>query len=194
LLGQLRVGHGEARAELAALVYQELHDIARRLMRGEREGHTLQATALVHEAFIRLLGGTEAEWESRAHFFAVAATAMRRILVDYARSHSASKRGGELRRVDFKEPAVVGRDDLDQVIAIDRALTKLASWDPRQSLIVELRFFAGLSEDEIAAQLRVSTRTVKRDWRMARAWLHAELASSSGLARANSAKGPDTSV
>jgi RNA polymerase sigma factor (TIGR02999 family) len=179
LLGQLNAGNGDARAELVALVYQELHHIARRLMRGERDGHTLQATALVNEAFIRLLGGGGVEWEGRAHFFAVAATAMRRILVDHARSRDAGKRGGDLQRVDFEEPAVVGENDLDQLIAIDRALTTLASWDPRQSRIVELRFFAGLSEDEIAEQLRVSTRTVKREWRLARAWLRAELEGSS---------------
>ena len=176
LLAELKSGRADARSELAAVVYQELHGIARRLMRYERADHTLQATALVHEAFMRLVGGTEPQWDNRNHFFAVAATAMRRVLVDYARARAAGKRGGELQRVDLDEPAVVGRDDLDQVIAIDQALTRLAAWDARQSRVVELRFFAGLSEEEIAELLHVSARTVKRDWRLARAWLHAELA------------------
>jgi RNA polymerase sigma factor (TIGR02999 family) len=145
-------------------------------MRGERDAHTLQTTALVNEAFLRLLGGPPVVWESRTHFFAVASTAMRRILVDYARNRDADKRGGEWQRVDLEEPAVVGRDDLAQVIAIDQALTRLASFDPRQARIVELRFFVGLTEEEIAEQLQLSPRTVKRDWRVARAWLQAELA------------------
>jgi RNA polymerase sigma factor (TIGR02999 family) len=175
LLGEIRSGEHGREAELAHLVYRELHDIARRLMRHERADHTLQATALVHEAFIRLLGDGQQDWDSRRHFFAVAATAMRRILVDHARGRAADKRGGDWQRVDLDEPAVVGRDDLDQVIAIDEALTRLAGWDARQARIVELRFFVGLSEEEIAQLLDVSVRTVKRDWRLARAWLHAEL-------------------
>lgn len=176
LLGELKGGRPDARSDLATFVYHELHGIARRLMRNERADHTLQATALVHEAFMRLFVGTEQEWESRGHFFAVAATAMRRVLVDYARARAAEKRGGELQRVDLDEPAIVGRDNLEQVIAIDEALTRLAGWDARQARIVELRFFVGLSEEEIAELLNVSARTVKRDWRLARVWLHAELA------------------
>src|SRR4051812_8828849 len=112
LLGDVARGQDEARAELVALVYQELHDIARHLMRGERGDHTLQATGLVNEAFLRLVGGLPIAWDSRTHFFAVAATAMRRILVDYARSRGTGKRGGAWQRVDFEEPAIVGRDDL----------------------------------------------------------------------------------
>ncbi len=176
LLAGLKSGGPEARAELAAAVYQELHDMARRLMRNERADHTMQATALVHEAFMRLFGGSEPQWDDRRHFFAVAATAMRRVLVDYARARGAGKRGGELQRVNLDESAVVGHDHLDQVIAIDQALARLALLDARQSRIVELRFFTGLSEEEIAELLQVSARTVKRDWRLARVWLHGELA------------------
>ena len=193
LLGELREGRRDVHADLATLVYGQLREIAGRLMRHERDGHTLQATALVHEAFIRLMSGASQDWESRSHFFAVAATAMRRILVDHARAHGAEKRGGDLQRVDLEEPAVVGRDDLDQIVAIDQALTRLAAWDARQARIVELRFFAGLSEEEIAELLQVSTRTVKRDWRLARAWLRAELADPR-TAPSTSSKIPDASV
>jgi RNA polymerase sigma factor (TIGR02999 family) len=178
LLAASRGGRREAEAELAAVVYDELHAIARRLMVHERAQHTLQATALVHEAFMRLLGGAQQNWENRRHFFGVAAMAMRRVLVDHARARAADKRGGGLQRVNLEEPAAVGHDNLDEIIAINQALTRLEAQDPRQARVVELRFFAGLSEEAIAELLNVSERTVKRDWRLARAWLRAELADS----------------
>lgn len=180
LLAESRGGRQEASAELAARVYDELHQIARRLMKQERADHTLQATALVHEAFMRLVIGVEQDWNNRRHFFAVAAMAMRRVLVDYARARTADKRGGALHRVDFNEPAVFDGDNLEEVIDIDRALARLELQDARQARVVELRFFAGLSEEAIAELLNVSVRTIKRDWRMARAWLRAELAQHRG--------------
>jgi len=176
ILAAVKDGRAGAHADLARLVYDELHAIARGLMRYERADHTLQATALVHEAFMRLFAGAEQDWEGRRHFFAVAATAMRRVLVDHARARAAEKRGGQRRRVELDEPAVMVDDNLEQVLAIDQALVRLARLDQRQARIVELRFFAGLPEAEIADLLDVSTRTVKRDWRLARTWLHAELA------------------
>lgn len=176
LLAESRQGRSGAEHELAALVYDELHAIARRLMRQERADHTLQPTALVHEAFMRLVVSAEQGWENRRHFFAVAATAMRRVLVDHARARAAEKRGGALRRVDLDDPAAFERTNLDEIIAIDQALTRLAHLDARQARIVEMRFFGGLSEEAISDLLNVSVRTVKRDWRLARAWLRAELA------------------
>lgn len=176
LLAESQEGRPEAQHELAALVYDELHGIARRLMRRERPDHTLQPTALVHEAFMRLVVSAEQGWQNRRHFFAVAATAMRRVLVDHARGRAADKRGGALRRVDLDDPAVFEDRNLDVILAIDQALMRLERLDARQARIVEMRFFAGLSEEAIGELLDVSVRTIKRDWRLARAWLRAELA------------------
>lgn len=175
LLRELRGGSREAETQLLELVYHELHRVAERLMRSERIDHTLQPTALVNEAYIRLLSGAEGDWQDRAHFFAVAAQVMRRILIDHARANRAGKRGGSLKRIDLDEPLLFVVDNAEDLIAVDEALNRLTDWDARQSKIVELRFFVGLSEDEIAEVLQISVRTVKRDWKIARAWLYAQL-------------------
>ena len=175
LLGEVRAGHREAESELVMAVYPELHKIAARLLRTERPDHTLQATALVHEAYVQLLGDDHADWKDRIHFFAAASQSMRRILVDYARARQAAKRGGVRHKVELTESLAISEDRLDQLIVIDEALTRLAEWDPRQCRIVELRFFGGLTEEETAGVLGISPRTVSREWSMARAWLHGEL-------------------
>ncbi|HEY6404423.1 MAG TPA: sigma-70 family RNA polymerase sigma factor [Blastocatellia bacterium] len=166
---------GDARAleQLAPLVYSELRKVARRYMNRERAGHTLQTTAVVHEAFLRLLGNPQGGWQNRAHFYAIAAQMMRRILVDYARANLRVKRGGETIRVPLEDvDAMVAAPALDpDVIALDEALKKLAEIDPRRSRVVELRFFGGLSVEETAHVMRISTDMVVRDWRVAKAWL-----------------------
>jgi RNA polymerase sigma factor (TIGR02999 family) len=175
MLGELRAGKREVESRLMEAVYPELRRIAARYMRSERPGHTLQATALVNEAWLQLAGGTGVAWQNRTHFFAVAAQLMRRILVDYARQKKAAKREGGRQRIELSDTLVFSDDRLDEILFVDAALTRLAEWDPRQSKVVELRFFSGLTEEETAEILGVSPRTVKRDWRMARAWLHGEL-------------------
>jgi RNA polymerase sigma factor (TIGR02999 family) len=175
LLGELRNGDSEAESRLVEAVYPELRKIASRHLRRERAGHTLQATALVNEAYLQLVGQQDKEFQNRSHFFAVAAQLMRRILVDYARQKKAQKRDGGLQRVELTDVFAIGDEKLEEVLAIDEALTRLAGWDPRQSKVVELRFFGGLTEEEVADVLSVSLRTVKRDWNVARAWLHGEL-------------------
>jgi RNA polymerase sigma factor (TIGR02999 family) len=169
-------GDAAALQQLFPLVYDELRQLARRRLRGEHRDHTLAPTALVHEVFLRLVDHRRATWENRAQFFAVAAQLMRRILVDYARARRARKRGGSATRVSLDSagdlPAPVGAVD---VLAIDEAVTNLAAHDADQARIVELRFFAGLSVEEIAHVLQRSPRTVKREWRLARAWLYREL-------------------
>jgi RNA polymerase sigma-70 factor, ECF subfamily len=162
---------------LIPLVHQELHQIARRCMAGERVGHSLQATALVNEAYVRLVDGAVVEWHDRAHFLAVAARIMRRILVDHARSRGARKRGGGEARVTFDEALVVTAEAREDFVALDDALEALATFDERKSRVVELRFFGGLSVEETAAVLKVSVDTVMRDWRLAKAWLQAEMRS-----------------
>jgi RNA polymerase sigma factor (TIGR02999 family) len=144
-------------------------------MRGERPGHTLQATALVHEAYLRLVGYQEVDWQNRAHFFGVAASLMRRILVDHARAKLAKKRGGADQKVSFDKAVLVQRETSPQLLALDEALKRLAKRDPRQARIVDLRYFGGLSEEETAEVLGISVRTVKRDWNVARAWLYQQL-------------------
>jgi RNA polymerase sigma-70 factor, ECF subfamily len=176
LLGEVRNGRSGAESELAALVYRELHKIAERLMRSERADHTLQPTALVNEAYVRLLAGCDVEWQNRAHFLGVAANVMRRILVDYARARGTEKRGGNVLHGDIEIWNPSTESNCEELIIVDEALTRLAQWDPRQSRIVELRFFVGLSDDEIAEVLRISSRTVRREWKIARAWLYSELA------------------
>jgi RNA polymerase sigma factor (TIGR02999 family) len=166
---------GDARAleQLTPLVYAELRKLAHRYMTRERAGHTLQTTALVHEAFLRLLGNPQESWRNRAHFYAIAAQMMRRILVDYARANLRVKRGGETTRVALEDVDSLGAEpalDLD-VIALDEALEKLAEIDPRRSRVVELRFFGGLSVEETAYVLQVAPDTIVRDWRVAKAWL-----------------------
>ena len=179
LLAELRTGKKEAESRLIEVVYPELRKIAMRYMRSERPGHSLQATALVNEAYVRLLGQHDRDFQNRSHFFAVAATQMRLILVDHARQKRAQKRQGERVRVDLTDVLMVSEDKLEQVLEIDEALERLRGWDPRQCKIVEMRFFAGLTEEEIAEILGVTPRTVKRDWKVAKAWLHGELSSKS---------------
>jgi RNA polymerase sigma factor (TIGR02999 family) len=169
-------GRGDESAldELMPIVHGELRRLARRLMRGERGNHTLQTTALVNEAYLRLVDISRVRWQDRAHFFAMSARLMRRILVDHARSRKYLKRGGMLRRVSLDEALAVSERGTD-LVALDDALDALAAVDPRKSQVVELRFFGGLSLEETAETLQVSAETVGRDWRLAKAWLLREL-------------------
>jgi RNA polymerase sigma-70 factor (ECF subfamily) len=168
-------GNAAAFEKLAPLVSDELHRLARRYMARERLGHTLQTTALVNEAYVRLIDGTRVDWQNRTHFFAVSAQVMRRILVDFARSHQNLKHGGNARQITFDEAAVISAEPDANLIALDQALNALSALDPRQSEVVELRFFGGLTLEEIAETLKISVATVRRDWTMARAWLRREL-------------------
>jgi RNA polymerase sigma factor (TIGR02999 family) len=175
LLSEIRDGSPSAEARLAVLVYDELHRIATRYMRKERPDHSLQATVLVDDAYLRLVHQEERNWQNRSHFFAVAAQIMRRILIDHARGRQAHKRGGGRAIASLDDVVVISEDKCEELIAVDEALTHLAERDPRLSRIVEMRFFAGLTEEEIAEALGISARTVKRDWRVAKAWLYGEL-------------------
>ena len=176
LLTQVRDGNQEAANQLIPLIYKELRQMAGAFMRGERPGHTLQATALVNEAYMRMVGGHPVEWQNRPHFFAIAAHTMREVLLDYARRARAAKRGGnDAQRVELHEECSIAPDKLEEVIAIDEALERLARIDPRQSRIVELRFFAGLNVEEAGEVMGVSAKTIKREWRSAKAWLHREM-------------------
>src|SRR5688572_4783133 len=168
-------GDQTALEKLIPLVYEELHRLARHYMSRERAGHTLQTTALVNEAYLRLVDWENVRWQNRAHFFGVAAQMMRRILVDFARSRQYLKRGGEERRVSLAEAAVVSEERATDFIALDDALGSLAAIDPRKTQVVELRFFGGLSVEEVAEVLNISPRTVMREWSLAQAWLHREL-------------------
>ena len=180
-------GRGDSAAldRLTPLVYEQLHRMARRYMRNERPGHTLQATALVNEAFLRLVDTRNLDWTDRAHFFAVCARIMRRILVDAARSRAATKRGGHADRAEHS--TAINLDQLPnsvsemsaQICALDEALNRLAQIDPRQAQVIELRFFGGLTVEETAQLLQTSPQTVMRDWKLARAWLARELSQSS---------------
>ena len=176
LLMQLSGGDRAAVDELTPLVYHELKRIAGAQLRRERPGHTLQATALVHEAYLKLIDQRDVTWQNRAHFFGVAAQAMRRILLDYAKSRQRIKRGGEIHKTSLDEALVVAEDRASDLVRIDEALTRLEALDARQAKVVELRFFGGLSVEETAEAIGVSAPTVKREWAMARAWLHRELA------------------
>jgi RNA polymerase sigma-70 factor (ECF subfamily) len=167
-------GDQAALEKLTPIVHGELHRLARGFMRSERPGHSLQATALVNEAYMRLAGYTRMRWQDRAHFFAVAAQAMRRILVEHARRHNL-KRGGSIPHVSLDEAALVSVDDDVDLVALDDALTALAAFDPRKTRMVELRFFGGLTLEETADVLGVSVPTVTRDMRVAQAWLHREM-------------------
>jgi RNA polymerase sigma factor (TIGR02999 family) len=168
-------GDKAALDKLIPLVYGELRRLARYHMRRERQGHTLQTSALVNEAYLRLVDYKRMRWQDRAHFFAVAAQAMRRILIEHARSHSREKRGGEARRVSLDEAAGLVDEQASEMIALDDALMSLAKFDPRKSQIVELRYFGGLDIEETAEVMGVSPATVKRDWNTARLWLHREV-------------------
>jgi len=176
LLNEWNAGDERALDTLTPLVYEELRLQAARYLRRERPGHTLQTTALIHEAYLRLIDAKDVNWQSRAHFFAVAANLMRRILVDHARRRDAEKRGGSHLRVQLDEALAVANETDVDLLAIDEALDRLAAIDPQQARVVELRFFSGLSVDETAAALGVSPKTVKRDWSVARAWLRREIA------------------
>jgi RNA polymerase sigma factor (TIGR02999 family) len=171
----MRNGNRECEARLAELVYQELHRLAKRNMYGERADHTLQPTVLVHDVFMKLAHYSRANWTDRKHYFAVASTLMRRILIDHAREVRTQKRGGGIKvSLDVALPLTAAMSE--ELISLDEALTRLAELDPRQCKIVELRFFAGLANEEIARMLDVSIRTVERDWGTARAWLHDQIA------------------
>jgi len=175
LLQDWRDGDGKALDILLPRVYKELRRLARHQLRNERPDHTLQSGALVHEAYLRLVGGAPPRWESRTHFFAIAAQLMRQILVDYARRHGAAKRGGTVCRVSLEDAMATPRRAPVDVVALDDALQALARIDARQSRVVELRFFAGLSLNEISEVLEIGPATVQRDWTAARAWLHREI-------------------
>lgn len=168
-------GDRDAPARLMPLVYDELRALARQYLQRERPDHTLQATGLVHEAYMKLVDQSTTTWQNRAHFFGVAAQVMRRILVDYARSHRAEKRGGSWDKLAFDEALAPSAERRIDLVALDDALKDLLAVDARQSQIVELRFFGGLTNEEIGEVLDVSPRTVKREWRMAKAWLRREI-------------------
>jgi RNA polymerase sigma factor (TIGR02999 family) len=175
LLVRWRSGDGDALHALMPLVYDEMRRLAHRYLRRERPGHTLQSTALVHEAFVRLTGNAPPQWEDRAHFFGIAAHLMRQILVEYARSRKADKRGGAMVKLAIDSvDELSAKLDLD-IVALDDALKDLARIDPQQSRVVELRFFSGLSIEDTAEVMGISESTVKRDWNTARVWLYREL-------------------
>ena len=180
LLRQWREGDQRAFERLSELVYDELRRMARGYLAGERSDHTLQPTALVHETYLRLVDHNAMAWEDRRHFFAIAATTMRRILVDHARGQRREKRGGDRPKVSLDDVGELpAADRAAEVVAIDEALERLAGEDQLKASVVELRFFAGLTNDETAAVLGLSEKTVRRHWRMAKVWLHRELRSAS---------------
>lgn len=173
-------GNQEALEQLIPLVYEELRRLARRHMARERAGHTLQTTDLVNEAYLRLVDAQSVRWQNRAHFFAVSAQLMRRILVDFARARRNLKRGGGAEQISLEEALIVTPERGANLIALDQALERLAALNARQGQVVELRYFGGLSEEEIAEVLKVSPRTVRSDWSLARAWLYRELSQGEG--------------
>ena len=175
LLTRLQEGDGRALDRLMPLVHDELRRLARAQMRRERVDHTLQTTALAHEAYLRMVSLEKQDWHGRAHFFGVAAAVMRRILIDHARKHRAARRGQGVKHVALDDVAPVAPERPEELIALDEALERLRELDPRQERIVELRFFGGLGVEETAAVLGISPRTVKREWAVARAWLRGEL-------------------
>jgi RNA polymerase sigma factor (TIGR02999 family) len=172
---EITKGNHQALDKLIPLIYDELHRLAARCMRQERADHTLQATALIHEAYLRLVGRRTVNWESRAHFFAAAAQLMRRILIDHAKHHLRAKRGGAQQKVSLDEVFLFSGDKSAHLVALDESLARLATIDLRQSRIVELRYFGGLTIEETAKVLDVSAKTVKRDWSVAKAWLYGDL-------------------
>jgi RNA polymerase sigma factor (TIGR02999 family) len=175
LLIALGHGHREAMGELVPLVYDELREIARRKLQNEREGHTLNTTALVHEAYLKLVQLDRIEWQSRIHFLAIAAKAMRQILVDHARRRKRIKRGGGTPHLSLQEVADLSATDADRILDLDAALERLGELNPRHARIVEYRFFGGMTIDETAAALEISPATVKRDWNLLYTWLQREL-------------------
>lgn len=190
ILEQIRHGNRSAASELLPLVYGELRRLAAHRMSQEKPGMTLQPTALVHEVYLRLVGDAAVEWDGRSHFFAAAAESMRRVLVENARRRNSLKHGGGARRRELgDEDAVVFDDDVDELLDLDAALTKLAAVEPELARLVELRYFAGLTVDEAAAALGVSSRTVKRNWAYARAWLGREMSRAGSIAPAGRPRG-----
>jgi RNA polymerase sigma-70 factor (ECF subfamily) len=176
LLKKWSEGNQEVLDKLMPLVYDELRRQASRYLRRERANHTLQTTALIHEAYMKLIDQNQVQWQNRTHFFAIAAQAMRRILVDYARERNRDKRGGAAENLPLEEAAfVVSQEKGVDLVALDEALTRLAEFDERQARVVELRYFSGLSIDETAEILGISNVTVRRDWNMAKAWLHQQI-------------------
>ena len=175
LLARARSGDPSALADVFPLIYDELRRLARLQLQHETDGHTLSPTALVHEAYMRLVDYSRMEWTGRAHFLAVAATAMRRVLVDHARGHRSLKRGGALRRVSIDDVEIGTEDRAELLIAIDEALDRLKVIDARQAQVVECRFFGGMTEEETAEALGIGLRTAKRDWAKAKSWLHGEI-------------------
>jgi RNA polymerase sigma factor (TIGR02999 family) len=175
LLNRLSSGDQNALSELIPVVYDELHRLAAFHLQRERPEHTLQTTALVHEAYVRLVDQKEVQWKNRGHFFAVAAQAMRRVLVDYARRHQALKRGSSLPKISLDEAIAISHEDMHHVLLLDELLTRLSTIDPAESRIVELRFFGGLTVEETAEAMGISAATVKREWSVARAWLLREI-------------------
>jgi RNA polymerase sigma factor (TIGR02999 family) len=168
-------GDKEALDKLMPFVYDELRRLARNYMGNQRPGHTLQTTALVNEAYLRLIDSSQVRWQNRTHFFAISAQLMRRVLVDFARAKKATKRGGNEQKVTFDEGLPVFSEKESDLIALDEALNELETMDKRQSQIVEMRYFGGMTEKEIGEALEISTRTVRRDWTVARAWLFSKL-------------------
>jgi RNA polymerase sigma-70 factor (ECF subfamily) len=180
LLAEMKRGNSEALPKLIPLLYHELKRLAAHFLRAEREGHTLQPTALVHEAYLRL-AGQKAGWQNRAQFMAVAAQLMRRILVDYARQRVAAKRGGEAAPVEWKICDIGGGvEQSEEMLAVDEALERLAALDPSQARVVEMRYYGGMTVEETAEALGISPRTVKREWALAKAWLRIEISSRVG--------------
>ena len=177
LLTEWSHGDDAALAELTPLVYQELRCLAHHFMEGQRPDHTLQTTALVNEAYLRLADQTNPSWQNRAHFFAVAARAMRQIVVDYARSQQSQKRGGGLLRIELDEAAIVSPEQSKEIVDLHEALERLAILDFRKAQVVELKYFGGLNYDEMAEVLKISRITVRRDWEFAKLWLYTELRS-----------------
>jgi len=171
-------GNQAALDKLYPLVYDELRRMARRYMIRERKDHTLQTTALINEAYLRLVAQRHVHWQNRAHFFAISAQIMRRILIDHARRHNYAKRGAGGQKISLDETAVLARNRATELLLLDEALHSLEEIDPRRSRVVELRFFGGLDNNEIAAVLKISANTVTRDWNLARAWLYQELSGS----------------
>lgn len=181
LLADLSAGRREALDRLLPVVYRELRAIAHNRLRGEREGHTLNTTALVHEAYLKLVDLNRIQWRDRAHFFGVAAGAMRRILIDYAEMKSAQKRGGGVADIPLDSAPPLSDARAEELLALNASLCRLEALDPRQTRIVECRFFAGMSIEETAEALGFSTATVKREWALARAWLNRELSAGGAL-------------
>jgi len=181
LLGKVSAGDHDAASQLIPLVYAELRRRAAYYMRGERPDHTLEATALVHDAFLKLVDRRDVNWQNRAHFFGLAADQMRRILIDHARGHRRKKRGGAQQKVSLDEAIIFSEDKSEELLAVDESLDRLAEIDSRQARIVVMRFFCGLTNEEVAEVIGLSLDTVKRDLNVAKAWLYAELKDRYGI-------------